>query len=127
MNNSSSRQSMLYICLSLIFWIFWVRYNFLCLKKGTFVHYWCIWWKKCHYSCKIDWNKNWYAWWPKLGRTFSSNKYQKRFSNRSYICDSIKVKNTLSFRQQLLNTRQNRQNLSTKKPFQLLVMINEII
>ena len=48
--------------------------------------------------------------------TFSSNKDQQMFINRSYICDSIKAKNKLSLPQQVLNTVQNSQNMSRKEP-----------
>ena len=41
---------------------------------------------------------------PKWEKTFSSNKYQQRFSNRSYRWDSNKVNNTRLSLQQLSHT-----------------------
>ena len=57
-------------------------------------------------------------------KTFSSNKDQQRFRNRSYRCDDVKVENTLSVTQQLLYKIQNGHSISHKEPSQLWVLIN---
>ena len=63
----------------------------------------------------------------KWEKRFSSNKHKQRFSNWSYICDYVKVKNTRSFCQQLLHIIQNRQKSYTKDSLQLWGIINGVI
>ena len=62
-------------------------------------------------------------WWNRLmrGKNLSSNKDKKRFSNRSYKYDYVKINNAQSLPQHLLHTIRNSQNLSRKKIYPVVI------